>query len=167
MMEYYKENKKIAIYGSNTEIVAAIQMLDSIPDLDTEMLGYRLVREGNLRLQIQKAMERTPVKATRLVDGNTVYPYGPIIKEFRMLRKSGALEKMSDRFYEFLYLNFDIAHYNKLGYIAAYGNSFQRMYYSVLAKGKASTPGWHTDVQRILDTIWEEMKEDGNKTKVA
>lgn len=111
MMEYYKENKKIAIYGSNTEIVAAIQMLDSIPDLDTEMLGYRLVREGNLRLQIQKAMERTPVKATILVDGNTVYPYGPIIKEFRMLRKSGALEKMSDRFYEFLYLNFDIAHY--------------------------------------------------------
>lgn len=155
MVEYYMDNRKIAIYGSKKEIEAAKEMLDSIPDLDTEMTGFRFVREGKLRLQIQDAMERMPVKADILVDGNTVYPYSPIIKEFRRLKKSGTLEKMTNRFYQFLHLNFDIAHYNKQGYINTYGNSFREMYKQVLAN--ARTPGWHTDLQRILNTIWAEM----------
>lgn len=155
MVENYRGNGKIRIYGSKKDIEAARQMLDSVPDLDMEVKGYRLAREGRLRLQIQDAMERLPVKASILVDGNLVYPYSPIIKEFRRLKKASTLEKMTNRFYQFLHLNFDIAHYDKQGYIDTYQNSFACMYHSVLAR--ASTPAWHTDLQRILDTIWEEM----------
>ena len=158
-MKYYGENKKIAIHGSEKEIDAAIRMLDSIPGLDMEEGGFGFAREGHLRLQIQDMMERMPIKATILVDGNTVYPYGIIIKEFRRLKEAGTLQKMSKRFYEFLYLNFDIAHSDKYGYITTYNNRFKNMYDSVLAKGKVHIPGWHTDLQKILDTIWEEMEE--------
>ena len=62
---------------------------------------------------------------------------------------------MSQHFYEFLYLNFDIAHYSRQGYIDTYHNSFREMYYAVLAN--ASTSKWRTDLQKILDTIWAEM----------
>lgn len=165
MVGYYKGNKKLAIYGTKKAIEEAKQMLDAIPDLDMEMSGYRFAREGKLRLQIQDAMERGTTKASILVDGNTVYPYGIILKEFRRLKKSGSLEKMTDRFYQFLHLNFDIAHYNKGGYIDTYNNDFHLMYDQVLAR--ASTPAWHTDIQRILDAIWEETEERGGRRWAA
>lgn len=165
MVGYYKGNKKLAIYGTKKAIEEAKQMLDAIPDLDMEMSGYRFAREGKLRLQIQDAMERGTTKASILVDGNTVYPYGIILKEFRRLKKSGGLEKMTDRFYQFLHLNFDIAHYNKGGYIDTYNNDFHLMYDQVLAR--ASTPAWHTDIQRILDAIWEETEEKGDRRWAA
>lgn len=165
MVGYYKGNKKLAIYGTKKAIEEAKQMLDAIPDLDMEMSGYRFAREGKLRLQIQDAMERGTTKANILVDGNTVYPYGIILKEFRRLKKSGSMEKMTDRFYQFLHLNFDIAHYNKGGYIDTYNNDFHLMYDQVLAR--ASTPAWHTDIQRILDAIWEETEERGGRRWAA
>lgn len=165
MVEYYKGNRKLAIYGTKKAIEAARQMLDDIPDLDTEISGYRFAREWKLRLQIQDAMERGTTKASILVDGNLVYPYGIILKEFRRLKNSGSLEKMTDRFYKFLHLNFDIAHYDKGGYIYTYNNDFYLMYNRVLAE--ASTPDWHTDIQRILDAIWEEMGEKGDRRWAA
>ena len=155
MVKKYSRNKSVRISGGKKEIDAAEKMLDSISDIDKEIPQFYPAREGEARLQIQEAMEKFSVKASILVNGNTVYPYSVIIKEYRRLKKSGKLERMTNRFYDFL-MNFDIAHYSKNGYIDYYGNDFGEMYGQVLAH--ADTPRWHTDVQRILDTIWAEYK---------
>lgn len=165
MREFYQGNQKIILSGSRKDIDAARTMLDSIPDLDLEMDRFRFTREGHLRQQIQDQMEKTPIKATVLVDGNTVYPLSPYIKEFRRLRKTGVLEKMTDRFYAFLYCNFDVAHYDKAGYIATYHNNFWYMFNEVLAQ--AHTPAWHADVQNILDAFWEDVKDQCKKGNAA
>ena len=151
MRKEYERNKKIAIYGSAKIIADAEAILDKLDGLEGEMLGYRLNNEGEIRLIIQEAIDAYNIKATILVDGNTVYPYAKIIKQYENLKKSGTLEKMTDEFYKFLHLNFDIAHYDKNGYIYHYDNNFAVMKKAVL--DKAHTPSWHTDVQRILNHI--------------
>lgn len=158
MREYYKGNDRITIYGTKKEIENAGRMLDSIPNLPVERSGHRFAKEGSLRLQIQEAMESWKLNAKIMVDGNEVYPYSLIIKEFLRLKKKGTLEKMTKRFYHFLSMNFDIAHYNKQGYIDFYRNDFYQMYDNVLSR--ANVPEWYTDLQKILDTIWQEMRED-------
>lgn len=165
MRECYKGNDKIVIYGTKKEIEDARRMLDSIPELSVERTGYRLTKEGKLRLQIQEAMESWKLNAKIMVDGNEVYPYSLIIKEFQRLKKKGTLEKMTKRFYHFLSMNFDIAHCDKQGYIDFYRNDFYQMYNSVLSR--ANVPGWHTDLQKILDTIWLEMGERDRKILAA
>ena len=157
MNKAYKGNNKINIYGKQKEISEAEAMLDSIEDLCIEIEGYRLRNEGDIRLKIQDAMDRRPIKAHILVDGNTVYPFTKTIREYERLKKSGNLEKMTKYFYTFLYLNFDIAHYDIQGYIDYYNNDFATMKRAVL--DRATTPAWHTDVQRILDVIQGRQKE--------
>lgn len=151
MRKEYSRNKKIAIYGTSKTISAAEAVLDTLEGLEGEMVGYRLHNEGAIRLKIQDAIDTHNIKAGILVDGNTVYPYLKTIKEYEQLKNSGKLEKMTDFFYKFLHLNFDIAHYSKNGYIWHYNNDFEAMYKTVL--DTASTPGWYTDVRRILNYI--------------
>jgi len=150
MRKEYEKNKKIAIYGNTKEISAAEAVLDTITGLESQMLGRRLLNEGEIRLKIQDAIDTYKLKAHILVDGNTIYPYQKIIKQYEQLKKSSKLEKMTNDFYNFLHTNFDIAHYDKNGYIAHYGNDFSAMK-TVL--DNATTPNWHTDVQRILDYV--------------
>ena len=151
MRKEYEKNNKIAIYGTSKVITEAEAILDVLDGLEGEMLGCRLVNEGDIRLIIQDAIDTHNIKATILVDGNTVYPYIKTIKQYEQLRKSGILKNMSDYFYNFLHQNFDIAHYDKNGYIAYYGNDFATMKKVVL--DNASTSGWYTDVRRILNYI--------------
>lgn len=154
MRKEYGRNKKIVLYGTDKAIgkaEAVLDTLDGLDGLDGEMSGYRLNNEGAIRLTIQDAIYTHNIKATILVDGNTVYPYKSIVKQYEQLRKSGTLEKMTDDFYKFLSLNFDIAHYSRSGYIAYYNNDFACMKESVL--DGATTPNWHTDVARILHYI--------------
>lgn len=151
MRKEYGMNGKIAIYGTAKEITEAEAVLDTLEGLEPVILGHRLQNESDIRLLIQDAIDGHNIKADILVDGNTVYPYAKTVKQYEQLKKSRTLEKMSDYFYKFLYLNFDIAHHDKNGYIWYYNNDFQRMKAVVL--DKASTPGWHTDVRRILNYI--------------
>lgn len=151
MRKEYWRNTKIAIYGTAKVIQATEAILDKLEGLEGDIVGYRLHNEGSIRQILQDAIDTYKIKASILVDGNTVYPYKSIVKEYDKLKKSGSLEKMTDAFYEFLHLNFDIAHYNKGGYIAQYSNSFSDMKNAVL--DQAYTPGWKTDVQRILDYV--------------
>jgi hypothetical protein len=151
MRKKYGRNKKIAIYGSTKDIAAAEAILDTIDGLECEIVNCRLRNEGAIRLKIQDAIDTYNIKAGILVDGNTVYPYKKTVKQYEQLRKSGKLEKMTDFFYKFLHLNFDIAHYDKNGYICHYNNCFAAMHKAVL--DNATTPGWYTDVQRILNYV--------------
>jgi len=147
----YIRNEKIVIYGSQKDIVAAEAIIDTIDGLEAQLIGDRLVNEGAVRLKLQNALDVYGVKATILVDGNTVYPFAKIVKQYEMLKLRGTLEKMSNEFYEFLSINFDIAHYNKSGYIETYNNDFATLKREII--DKATTSGRYTDVQRILDHI--------------
>ena len=151
MRKEYWRNKKIALYGNAKAIADAETVLNTLNGLEGEMVGFRLNNEGAIRLILQDAIDAYNIKADILVDGNTVYPYQKIVRQYEQLKKSGRLDKMTDAFYKFLHLNFDIAHYDKNGYIANYGNSFAVLRAAVLSH--ATTPAWHTDVQRILDHI--------------
>ena len=151
MRKEYGRNKKIAIYGTTKTIAEAETVLDTLEDLEGEIVSFRLHNEGAIRLKIQDAIDTHNIKSGILVDGNTVYPYKKTIKQYEQLKKSGKLEKMTDFFYNFLHLNFDIAHYSKNGYVWHYDNDFAAMRKAVL--DNASTPQWRTDVQRILNHI--------------
>ena len=151
MRKEYAKNKKIALYGTTKAIAEAEAVLDRLDGMEGEVIGRRMQNEGEIRLKIQNAIDSHNLKATILVDGNTVYPYIKIIREYEKLKKSGTLEKMSNEFYKFLHLNFDIAHYDKNGYIATYNNNFAELKREII--DSATTPGWHTDLQRILDYI--------------
>lgn len=154
MTQEYEKCPFIYIYGSAKEIQEAVQMLDSIFDLHTEVSNNGWLKdEGALRLQIQEAMERHPVKAKFAVDGNAVYPYSKILREYRRLQRSGSLAGMSDVFYRFLYPNFDLAHYNRQGFIDYYDGDFYRMKAAIL--DNAWVPAWYADLRRILDVIQE------------
>lgn len=151
MRKEYGKNKKIALYGNAKDIATAEAIIDRLEGLDFEIVGYRLLNEGEIRLRIQDAIDTYKIKATIHVDGNTVYPYKKIVQQYERLRKSGNLEKMTDELYRFFHLNFDIAHYDKNGYIAYYGDDFETMKKAVL--DRATTPGWYSDVRRILNHI--------------
>ncbi len=157
MRKEYAKNNKIALYGNAKAISEAEAVLDTLDGLEGQFAGHRLLIEGELRLKLQDAMDLHKIKAGILVDGNTVYPYAEIVRQYEQLKKIGKLEKMTKAFYQFLHLNFDIAHYDKYGYIAYYNNDFATLQREVLAR--ATTPAWHTDVRRILDhiqgrTVW-------------
>ena len=148
----YSRCPKIHIYGNDKDVQSSESALDAyIKTAELRISGYRLEDEGKLRLKIQELIDRGLIKATVLVDGNYVYPYQKIIREYDRLRKSGSIAKMTKSFYLFLTMNFDIAHYHKQGFINYYRGDFEFMKHEIL--DNASTPYWHTDVRRILDYI--------------
>lgn len=155
----YSGCKKIRIYGNDQTIATAERALDGIKEIDFSITkSNRLKEEGNIRLKIQELMDHGLIKADILVDGNTVYPYLKTIKEYDRLKKIGCLDTMTNSFYLFLSLNFDIAHYNKQGFIGYYDGDFFRMKSDIL--DHASVPVWHTDLRKILDYIQQDKKAD-------
>lgn len=98
---------------------------------------------------IQTEIDNKDLKADIMYRGNTVYGAKKIVKELDRMRKTDRIDKMTDRMYNFLYLHFDIAHYNKQGYIAYYNGEYRRMVNGI--KGALLTcPMWMTDVQKII-----------------
>jgi hypothetical protein len=110
--------------------------------------------EPKIRLRIQEYFDNNRYPLNKLlVDGNGVYSFTKIANEARKLKKANSTEKMSKGFYDFMYLNFTIAHYNIHGWIDQYPTWDDVMQIGL------STPHWKTDVQRILDEVFfeEEM----------
>lgn len=144
-IDFKKEgiNLKIAIYGSKKDIEHAKSVLDNLT-----LCGA----EAKDRLTIQNAIDEYNIKAAILYDGNTVWGYKKLVAEIKRMKKSGSIEKISNNMYEFLRLNFDIAHYDKQGYIYYYDGS-----YSNLLKGIKyeieRTPQWKSDVKRIAENF--------------
>lgn len=143
--EYKKEgvNLKITIHGSKKDIEHAKEVLDSL-----KLLGV----EAKDRITIQNAIDDHNVKATILYDGNTVYGYKKLSAEISRMKKSDSIAKMSNAMYEFLHLNFDIAHYDKGGYIYYYRGSYTAMLNGT-AYERNRIPNWETDVKRIAENF--------------
>lgn len=146
------KGRALIVHGSEKERQEAIEKLNSIAITGCEKTDRLLIQE---ELKDVTALKKCNI----LYAGNTVYPYEPIIKEFKKLAKSDSLSDMSDRFYSFLHLNFDIAHYSKSGYIATYDNSFSVLWERTLKMNiRLGVPSWYTDLKRIADEIVESME---------
>jgi len=91
-IELNKNNKKITFYGSNSVIESDKNTIDKLP-----LTGD----EASDRLLIQKCIDDNNLKSSILYDGNTVYSFKKIVKEYRNLQKSGSLEKLTDKMYHY------------------------------------------------------------------
>lgn len=144
-------NNDIKVYGTMAEVVAAKHVLEP---LIPEFTG----NEPKDRLVIAKAIEEHGIKASILYKGNTVWNKKKLLANFRAIKKSGDVNKMTKYTYEFLHLSCgSIAHYNQHGWINQYPtithltHFFQRNEYgqSVLEY----QPRWKTDAIEIVKEI--------------
>lgn len=133
---------KIKCCGSKQKVLKTESLLRNI-----RYTGY----EGKDRLLIQSMLDSNTGLANVLYKGNTVYPSAKLIRELKKMQKSNSIEKMSKDMYNFLMLNFDIAHYDKNGYISYYDGRYDRLYSECLSGCRKCVPNWHTDIMTILD----------------
>jgi len=127
---------KIAFFGSGTEVDKSLNELNNIT-----LTG----KEGDDRLVIQEAIDDGRIKADVMYDGNTVVGYNKLAKELMRFRKTGSIEKMTNAMYNFLTTGYDIAHYDKQGFIAYYNGSFREMCRGL----DVNSPSWKTDVKEL------------------
>lgn len=133
---------KIHYYGKNkSSREQTKQVVESLP-----LTGI----EPKDRLIIQKALDSHKGMAFVSYDGNSVYPSQKLVKELLRMKKTESIEKMSNDMYKFLSLNFDIAHYDKSGFISYYDGSWPQFFEETLSYSMKRIPAWETDVKQIL-----------------
>lgn len=140
-----KDGIKIALFGSKSVIEFEQDIINNL-----SLTG----NESKDRLIIQQCIDDNKLKSDILYDGNTVYPFEKIVKQYRKLQKDETLDNLNDNMYHF-FTNAcgDIAHYDIGGFKAYYNNSFRSLEIELLSKD-TFIPNWHTD----LDKIFKELK---------
>ncbi len=134
---------KIRLCGSKSLIKKEERIIANLP-----LTG----REVEDRIIISDAIDANKLKCSVLYDGNTVYGYEKLVKELKRMKKSNSIENMTDAMYKFLSLNFDIAHYDKNGYIATYDGKYTEMLNGT-KYGRNHIPKWESDVARIAENF--------------
>lgn len=144
-IELNKNNKRITFFGSNNVIESDKNIIDNLP-----LTG----NESNDRILIQKCIDNNNLKSEILYEGNTVYSFKKIVKEYRNLQKNGTLDKLTNKMYLF-FTNAcgDIAHYNINGFRDYYNNSLENLESKLLGRD-TFIPRWFSD----LDRIFKELK---------
>lgn len=151
MMKKLDIDSRVAIYGSNNEISQAEQAITaSLPELST-------MEESKARLSLQRLIDSEKLKASVLINGNSVYSFNRIIKDVKKVKKNGMLA-MTDYLYKFLSLDCgSIAHYNKAGWIDVYPTiSHLKQFFLKNEYGhrvKENIPRWKTDAIGIVEEI--------------
>lgn len=137
-----KALSKITYYGkSKAAREQTKKLVESLPLTGVEVRDRRI---------LQKALDEHNGLADVGYDGNSVYPSKKLVKEILRMQKTGSLEKMSVVMYQFLSLNFDIAHYDKNGFISYYDGSWDQFYCETLRYSMKRIPFWKSDVRQIL-----------------
>lgn len=135
--------KRINLYGSNAIIQNEKSIIEKL-----NLTG----NESADRLIIQKCIDDNKLKSDILYDGNTVYPFGKIVKAYRKLQKSGTLDNLTKEMYHFfMYACEDIAHYDIQGYKCYYNNSFRQLENELLSNNW--TASRFTDRYRIFKEL--------------
>ena len=144
-IELNKNNKRITFFGSNNVIESDKNIIDNLP-----LTG----NESNDRILIQKCIDNNNLKSEILYEGNTIYSFKKIVKEYRHLQKNGTLDKLTNKMYLF-FTNAcgDIAHYNINGFRDYYNNSLENLESKLLGRD-TFIPRWCSD----LDRIFKELK---------
>ncbi len=142
-IEIMKNNKRINLYGNKAVIEKEKSIIENL-----ELTGF----EDEDRLIIQKCIDENKLKSDILYDGNTVYPFEKIVKEYRKLQRDYSLEKLSNDMYHF-FMNAcgDIAHYDKSGYRYYYNDSIVELENRFLKNSFITSR--FTDVDRIFKEL--------------
>lgn len=91
-IEIIINNRRINLYGSKAIIEKEKPIIENL-----KLVGL----EDKDRLIIQKCIDENKLKSNILYDGNTVYPFEKIVKEYRRLQRDYSLEKLSNDLYHF------------------------------------------------------------------
>ena len=136
-------NKRIYLYGSKAIIEKEKPIIESL-----KLTGI----ENKDRLILQNCIDGNKLKSAVLYEGNTVYPFEKIVKEYRKLQRDYSLEKLSNDMYHF-FMNAcgDIAHYDKTGYRYYYNDSIVELENRFLKN--SYTASRFSDVDRIFKEL--------------
>lgn len=142
-IEIIINNRRINLYGSKAIIEKEKPIIENL-----KLVGL----EDKDRLIIQKCIDENKLKCNILYEGNTVYPFEKIVKEYRRLQRDYSLEKLSNDLYHF-FMNAcgDIAHYDKIGYRCYYNDSIVELENRFLKK--SYTASRFSDVDRIFKEL--------------
>lgn len=135
-------NKKINLYGTKSIIEKEKYIIQSL-----NLTG----NEQQDRLIIQDCIDRSKLKSSILYEGNTVYPFEKIIKEYRRLQKENSLNLSNDMYEFFMNACGDIAHYDKSGYRYYYNDSIIELEENLLKT--SSVWNRESDVNRIFKEL--------------
>ena len=108
-------------------------------------------KEARLRLILQDFIDSEKVSDWILVNGNSVWSYNRIIGEFKKIKRTGSTAGISQYFYEFMHLNFTIAHYDRQGWICTYPGYLDVV--EVIKRRRRDIPWWYADLARIADYL--------------
>jgi len=150
---------KITYYGSEKEISEAIAVLKQQKNLES-------MKESEARLIIQRLIDEHGLKASILVNGNTVWSKDRILSNLEQILKHGILYNedqskppiLSHYFYQFLSLDCgSIAHYDIHGWIHRYPTiEHLKKFFKQNEFGKRVLdwiPPEHTDARAIVQAI--------------
>lgn len=142
-IEILINNKRINLYGSKAIIDKEKPIIENL-----KLTGI----ENNDRLIIQNCIDENKLKSDILYEGNTVYPFEKIVKEYRKLQRDYSLENLSNNMYHF-FMNAcgDIAHYDKTGYRCYYNDSIVELENRFLKN--SYTASRFSDVDRIFKEL--------------
>ena len=151
---------QITYHGSEADIQKAIDVLKKIKNL-------RRMKEGKARQKVQALIDEHKVKASILINGNSVWSRIRILRNLRRIIKEGTLYNaknqrkppiLSHYFYEFLHQCCgSIAHYDIYGWIHKYPTIRElKRFFKKNELGKRVSddiPGWETDAKLIVEEI--------------
>ena len=152
-MERKEINEYVVIYGNKESIKKAEEALKGVEltgNTDKDSITLQEIK-SNLRL-----------KATYMLDGRTIFSYEPLVRELKQMVDTDSIRNISKRCYEFLTLNFDIAHYDIYGYIDYYDGKWSRLYKETLER-EWNRYGFIGSTKRIIKDVQKyiEDKENG------
>jgi len=150
---------KITYFGSERDISRATTVINQEKDLAH-------LSEAKARLKIQELIDKHQLKASILVNGNTVWSKKRILANLRRIMKSGTLYNedqkkppiLSQYFYQFLNQSCgSIAHYDIYGWIHKYPTiNHLKRFFKKNEFGKRvldDIPEWKTDARAIVEAI--------------
>ena len=142
-IEIIINNRRINLYGNRAIVEKEKPIIESL-----KLVGF----EDKDRLIIQKCIDENKLKSDILYEGNTVYPFEKIVKEYRRLQKDYSLGKLTNDMYHF-FMNAcgDIAHYDKTGYRCYYNDSIVELENRFLKN--SYTASRFSDVDRIFKEL--------------
>lgn len=142
-IEIIINNRRINLYGSKAIIEKEKPIIENL-----KLSGW----EDTDRLIIQKCIDENKLKSDILYEGNTVYPFEKIVKEYRRLQKDYSLGNLTNNMYHF-FMNAcgDIAHYDKTGYRCYYNDSIVELENRFLKN--SYTASRFSDVDRIFKEL--------------
>jgi len=150
---------KITYYGSEKDISEAVSVLKKRQNLES-------MKESEARLIIQELIDKHHLKASILVNGNTVWSKDRILQNLERIIKHGTLYNedqnkppiLGHYFYQFLSLDCgSIAHYDIHGWIHKYPTiEHLKKFFKQNEFGKRVLdwiPPEHTDAKAIVQAI--------------